>query len=320
MHQFSPLLRNPHALTIFANFARRHLDENRFPVESKYYQTEPDVQVLVHTQRPETPPRGEILMIHGLEGSSAAGYMRSMAQLALERGYGVHRANMRSCGGTESLCKTMYHAGLTSDTLSILGQMRAESGTPLYLIGYSLGGNVALKLAGELGDNANGLLAGVCGISTPIDLAECVRKMSERRNRIYEWRFLSRLKERIRTRAQSLPGVYKLDLLDRCRSVYEFDDRITAPSFGFGTADNYYATQSSNQFLHRIRIPTLLVQAKDDPLIPFEVFNHPGIRNNPHIQLLAVEHGGHLGFLANRAPRFWVDRVVLAWIESGART
>jgi predicted alpha/beta-fold hydrolase len=311
---FSPLFKNPHFLTIAANFAVRRLDEARFPTAERLYQTEPDVQVLVHSQRPNGEALGEIVMVHGLEGSSAAGYMRSMSQLALESGYAVHRCNLRSCGGTEALCKTMYHAGLTSDTLTILRQIRVEQAAPIFLVGYSLGGNVVLKLAGELGDDAHDLLAGVCAVSTPIDLAACVRKMGERRNRIYEWRFLSRLKERIRTRAQSMPGVYPVEILDSIKTVYDFDDRVTAPFFGFNTADNYYATQSSNQFLKNIRVPTLLVQAKDDPLIPFDVFSSPAIAGNPFIELLAVEHGGHLGFLANRAPHFWVDRALMEWI------
>ncbi|HMF79311.1 MAG TPA: alpha/beta fold hydrolase, partial [Bryobacteraceae bacterium] len=189
MDPFHPLLRNPHLLTIAGNFAVRRLDEKRFPIQSKFYSTEPDVQVLVHTQRPDTEARGEIVMVHGLEGSSDAGYMRSMSQLALENGYAVHRANMRSCGGTEALAKTMYHAGMTGDTLSVLRQIRAEHAAPIFLFGYSLGGNVALKLTGELGEDAQGLLKGVCAVSTPLDLAACVRKTGERENRIYSWRF-----------------------------------------------------------------------------------------------------------------------------------
>ena len=314
MLEFAPLLRNPHLLTIFANFAVRRLDTARFPIQERRYPTEPDVQVLVHSQQPEGVPLGQILMVHGLEGSSDAGYMRSMSQLALESGFGVHRTNMRSCGGTESLCKTMYHAGLTSDTLSIARQIKADKGGSTFLVGYSLGGNVVLKLAGELGNDAVGLIDGVCAVSTPIDLAASVRKMSLRENFIYERRFLARLKERIRRRAESLPGVYDLEALRKCRSVYEFDDKITAPFFGFGTADCYYGTQSAQNFLGGIRVPTLLVQAKDDPLIPFEIFDHPAIHSNSHITLLAVEHGGHLGFLANSTPRFWVDRVILQWI------
>ncbi len=254
-------------------------------------------------------------MVHGLEGSSAAGYARSMSQLALEAGYATHRSNLRSCGGTEALAKTMYHAGLTGDTRFILRRLREAHSDPLFLVGYSLGGNVALKLAGELGDEARDLIAGVVAVSTPIDLAACVRQMSRRENWIYESRFLKRLKQRIRDRAKTLPGVYDLASLDRARTVYEFDDFITAPFFGFGSADRYYATQSSNQFLDRIRVPTLLVQAKDDPLIPFKVFDHPAISNNPHIRLVATEYGGHLGFLSDRAPRFWVDRIILEWIE-----
>jgi uncharacterized protein len=313
LRNFRPLLRNPHLLTIFANFAVRHLDEQRFPVSSRYHETEAGVQVLVHSQRPEGDARGEILMIHGLEGSSNAGYMRSMAQLALEHGFAVHRTNMRSCGGTEHVCRTMYHAGLTSDTIRLVEELRERQ--PVYLIGYSLGGNVTLKLAGELGDRARSLLRGVCAVSTPIDLGACVRKMSERQNRIYEWRFLGRLKQRVRKRAESQPSVYPLDQLDAIRSVYEFDDKITARYFGFGSADNYYDTQSSKRFLAGIRVPTLIVQAKDDPLIPFDIFNTAAIRDNPHIELLAVQHGGHLGFLSHSAPRFWVDRVILGWLE-----
>lgn len=314
-----PLVRNPHALTILANFARRRLDVRRWPVAHRLVETEPGIEVLVHSQRPGPAARGELLMIHGLESSSNAGYMRSMAQLALEHGFAVHRTNMRSCGGTEELCSTMYHAGLTDDTLHLLERLRDERPhEPLFLIGYSLGGNVALKLAGELGERARGLLDGVVAASTPIDLGACVRRMAEPQNRIYEWRFLKRLKERIRKRAQCQPDMYSLDELTRIRSVYEFDDLITAKHFGFGSADNYYGTQSAINFIPQIRVPTLLVQAVDDPLIPFAIYDDTRVRLNPCVELLAVDHGGHLGFLSNAAPRFWVDRVILDWVERRA--
>lgn len=300
---------------MFANFAQRRLDILRYPVEDKYYDTEPGVEILVHSQRPPGSSVGDVLMIHGLEGSSDAGYMRSMAQLALDAGYAVHRSNMRSCGGTDLRCDSMYHAGLTSDTLAILREIRHSSPRPLVLIGYSLGGNVALKLAGELGLEAAELLDGVCSVSTPIDLAACVRKMSERQNRIYEWRFLSRLKERVRRRADRQPGRYQLAALDSIRSVYQFDDKITAQFFGFGSADNYYSTQSSQNFIAGIRVPTLIVQAKDDPLIPFAIFDALRLEANPYVKLVAVDHGGHLGFISNSTPRFWLDRLILEWME-----
>lgn len=313
MQPFRPLFRNPHFATIAGNFAPRRLDEVRFPTTGRCVQTEPDAQILVHSQRPEGTPKGEMVMVHGLEGSSNAGYMRSMAQLLLEHGYGTHRTNMRSCGGTESLAKTMYHAGMTSDMLALVRTLRAESDAPIFLTGFSLGGNVSLKLAGELGAEGPSLLAGVCAVSTPIDLAASVRKMSSRENRLYESRFLKRLKERIRKRAESMPGHYDLSALDSATSVYEFDDKVTAQHFGFGSADNYYATQSSINYLPRIQVPTLLVQAKDDPLIPFDIFDD--VERNPNVRLIAAEYGGHLGFIADRAPRFWLDRVVLGWAE-----
>jgi predicted alpha/beta-fold hydrolase len=207
----------------------------------------------------------------------------------------------------------LYHSGQTSDLLAVVRQIKAEA--PIFLAGFSLGGNVVLKLAGELGECAPELIAGVIAVSTPIDLAACARKLGSPSNFVYSRRFLRRLKQRIRLKAQSAPGLFQLEHLDGVKSVYEFDDKFTAPAFGFGTADNYYATQSSNQFLDRIRVPALLVQAEDDPLIPFEVYNHPAFKRNPNLRLLAVEHGGHVGFISKTPPRFWLDQVLLEWMS-----
>jgi predicted alpha/beta-fold hydrolase len=313
---FRPLLRNPHLLTIFSSFARRRLDTVRFPVVDRTYSSEDGVQVLVKEQRPPDGAIGELVLVHGLEGSCEAGYMRSMAQLALEHGYAVHRTNMRSCGGTDTACRTMYHAGLTEDTLAILRAVHARAEGPVFLCGYSLGGNVSLKLAGELSDAGRGLLRGVVAVSTPLELATCVRTLSRPANRIYQWKFLRALKARIRRRAALYPDQYSTAKLASVRSVYEFDDAYVAPFFGFGNADNYYDTQSAIRFVEHIRVPTLLVQAEDDPMIPFEIFHDRRIRSNPWIVVANERYGGHLGFLANRAPRFWVDRTVLGWIES----
>lgn len=275
-------------------------------------QTEPDVQVLVDTQQPDAAPVGQLVLVHGLEGSSDAGYARSMAQRFLEAGWTVHRFNMRSCGGSVGLAKSNYHAGQTSDLLAVLREL-ARDGFPRVVCGFSLGGNVALKLAGELGAGAPDLLAGVVAVSTPIDLGACVKKLGEPVNVLYQRRFVRRLKERIRFRATQHPDLYDATDLEAVRTVYEFDDRYTARFFGFGGADRYYGTQSSKNFLEAIRIPALLVQAKDDPMIPFDVFRHAAFRANPNLALLAVDHGGHLGFLARGPDRFWLDGVVLEW-------
>ena len=133
------------------------------------------MQVLVQSQWPEGEVRGEIVLVHGLEGSGESGYMRSLSQAGLEAGFAMHRFHMRTCGGTAHLCPTLYHAGLTSDLLALLREFEKEGRAPVFLAAFSLGGNVALKLAGELGESAARLIAGVCAVSTPIDLAVCDR-------------------------------------------------------------------------------------------------------------------------------------------------
>jgi uncharacterized protein len=315
LQPFVPWFRNAHLQTALAHFWPAGLDERRFPVERKLYRTDAEVEVLVESQRPPQPPEGEIVLVHGLESSSRAGYMKSMARAALEAGYAAHRLNLRSCGGTERWSKTAYHSGLTADLLVVLRQLAGQGRGPLYVAGFSLGGTIALKLAGELGEEARGLLAGVAALSTPIDLTESVRRLEEPRNRIYERRFLRRLKNRIRAQHRLRPESFSTDGLNRAGSLREFDELFTSRYFGFSGAAEYYATQSACRFLDAIRVPVLLVQAKDDPVVPFESFERPEALRNRHIELLAVEHGGHLGFVARRGPRFWLGCVVMEWIR-----
>jgi len=312
LQPFQPIVRNPHLLTVLGNFWPRSLDTARFPEQRRVFQTEPDVKILVVTQRPVSDSVGQLVMVHGLEGSSDAGYKRSMAQRALEAGLAVHRFNMRSCGGTEDLAPSNYHAGQTSDLRTVVEQLRPDG--PIVLAGFSLGGNVVLKLAGELGHTD--LIAGVCAVSTPIDLAACVERLGHRVNAIYSWRFLSRLKQRLRRRARQAPGSYNDSELGRVHSVYDFDDFYTARLFGFGSADNYYATQAAKNYLQAIRVPALIIQAKDDPLIPFAVYRHTAFQTNSSLTLLAPEHGGHLGFIARGRQRFWLDPVVIGWAKT----
>jgi uncharacterized protein len=315
LRPFHPFFRNPHLATIAGNFWTRPDGGLRWPVEAVRYRTEPGVEILVHSQRPESTPRGELVLVHGLEGSSDAGYARSMSYAALEAGFGTHRLNLRSCGGTESLAPSNYHSGQTSDVLHVLRELKHASSAPIFLAGFSLGGNVSLKLAGELEESGRDLLAGVCAVSTPIDLAACANALGRPANRIYANRFLSRLKEKIRTRNRQAPDVYTLEYLNKVRTIYDFEDYYTARLFGFGTAANYYKTQSSNQFLERIRVPALIITAKDDPLVPFSTYDHPEFQRNPCLRLVAVDHGGHLGFIARRRPRFWLDGLVMDWLQ-----
>ncbi len=197
---------------------------------------------------------------------------------------------------------------MTSDLREFLRQLRAESSLPVFLIGFSLGGNVVLKLAGEEGEaGETDLIQGVCAISTPIDLAACTRRMQDLDNRLYERRFVKRMKKRL-----VATGRYTAAELEPHKSIWDIDDFVTAPSFGFESAAHYYGTQSAQNFLASIRVPTLLIQAKDDTFIPFGIYRHPDIASNPHITLVATKYGGHLGFLSRRLPSVsgWMTRVL----------
>jgi predicted alpha/beta-fold hydrolase len=204
----------------------------------------------------------------------------------------------------------LYHAGLTSDLERVLEQFEREGRAPVWLVGFSVGGNVVLKLAGELGETARPLLRGLCAVSTPLDLAVCVDRIARWDNRLYERRFVRRMRRRLCN-----TGRYREADFRGLRTVRDIDERITAPSFGFRDANHYYRTQSSMRFLEGIRVPTLLIQAKDDTFIPSFLFEADGLRGNPWIELLMTQRGGHLGFIARKPPRFWVDHAVLDWIQ-----
>jgi len=251
-----------------------------------------------------------MVLVHGLEGSADAGYMRSLSYLAVTSGYTVRRLNLRSCGRTEHLSKTVYHGGLTSDLLFVLRSLQAEGCRPPWLVGFSLGGNLVAKLTGELGEDAMLLVRGICAASAAIDLYACARRIGQRDNRIYEVRFLRMM----RARARAVRGLRREDFRG-IRSVFELDDRITGPAFGFQGAEHYYRTQSANRFLDRIQVPALFITAKDDTFIPFEIYDHPAFRNNSHLHLVATEYGGHVGFIAKRQPHLWLDYAIMEWIR-----
>jgi predicted alpha/beta-fold hydrolase len=307
MIPFHPLFRNPHLQTIASHFWQRPRAAQ--PVVRRIIETEPGVCVLVESQRPEAAV-GEIVMVHGLEGSGEAGYIESLAAAALRAGYAAHRFHMRTCGGTAHLSPTLYHAGLTGDLAAVLRILRQEGRAPAFVVGFSLGGNVALKLAGELGESAAELMRGVCGVSAPLDLEACARRIAALDNRLYERRFVRKMRRRLLS-----TGRYVAADLAGLDSLIAIDDRITAPSFGLGTADNYYRTQSAIGYVDRIRVPTLLIQAKDDTFVPWRILDHPAVRGNPCIQTVLTEHGGHLGFLARGEYRFWLDAAILDWIR-----
>jgi predicted alpha/beta-fold hydrolase len=318
---FQPLFRNGHLATIASSLWPRYLDEYRFPLEAKLFHTEPDTRILVHIQRPAVPipqnePLREVVLVHGLEGSSRAPYMRSLAHTFLEAGFAVHRTNIRSCGGTEFLCKTLYHAGFTHDLFAYLLDLDRQRRTPVHLVGFSLGGNMVLKLAGHLGPDAHRLLASVAAVSTPLDLKECSLRLNHPANRIYQWHFLRSMKKRLLLRGKLLTDLLPIEpaAVRKLSSVYELDDCVTAPAFGFRSAADYYDTQSARNFVSAIRVPALIVQAKNDPLIPFSCYQQTDLASNTEVTLVTPDHGGHLGFVSPRSPSVWVDAIIRDWM------
>lgn len=312
MTPFKPLFRNPHLATIAATWWPRRLDERRFPVEPRLFRPEPDVQILVHRQQPESDPVAHVVLVHGLEGSSNSPYMRSLAQTLLEAGYAVHRMNIRTCGGTEFMSNTFYHAGLTTDLFAYLMDLDRRRQTPAWVVGFSLGGNMVLKLAGEMRSDALRVIAGVAAVSAPVDLEACSQRLAHRSNWLYQKHFLKRMRRRLYLRREVIASLPVEGL--RFRSVYEFDDFVTGPSFGFTGADHYYRSQSAIRYAADIVVPALVVAATDDPLIPASVY--APLAGNPHIELHLTPHGGHLGFLARGRRRFWVDHLIREWIST----
>ena len=310
---FQPLFFQGDLQTIAGRYWPNPFREEAHKTENKLFSTAKDVKVLAHINEVHLGRRGgTILSLHGLPGSGQSAYVRALAHVALTRGLRVIRLNIRNCGGTEHLAPTLYHSGLTDDLRAVVEQLDPE---PLVIVGFSMGGNIALKLAGEWGDSPPANVRGVCGVSVPILLDACSKRLGHWRNRIYEARCLEGLKRTVRKKQSLMPELFESLRCSNVRSIYEFDDQITAPVFGFRNADHYYKQSSSAYFLKSIRIPTLLVQAKDDPFIPFEAFTRAKIETCSHVKLMATEWGGHVSFLSRCFPRFWVQNLAVSFAE-----
>jgi len=302
---FIPLFRNGHAQTIAARFWPARINLRKYPVECRIFETEPGVKVLTHCHfHSRLEARDTVLIVHGLEGDSHSPYVLRMGERALEAGYNVVRLNVRNCGGTEHLSSTLYHSGLTKDLESVANQLSAGA---LYIVGFSMGGNMSLKLAGEWGDQLPAHVRAICAVSPPIDLGACALKIAEPGNRIYEKRFLAHLKETLTRKKESMPVSYSLSHFAAIRTLIDFDNAYTAPAFGYKDAFDYYAHASANGFLAKIRVPTLVIQSQDDPFIPSTLFDHPSFKTNDRLKLFRTAFGGHVAFIARGNPRFWAE-------------
>ncbi len=318
--QFKParFLSNRHLMTIANNFWPRSFPVlGRASVEERLVDVGESSRVLVYCHwQPDRESHPLILVVHGLEGSAERSYVKGTAEKAWELGFNIVRMNVRNCGNTEHLSPTLYDSGLSRDLGSVSKAILEEwhnEWPGLFIVGFSMGGNQALKLAGEMGSHSPGWLKGIVAISPPVDLAACAKAIHSGFNRVYEKRFLFTLVKLIRRKARLYPGKFDLSPLHSIHSLRDFDEVFTGPYQGYGNADQYYAKASAIRVMDRIRVPSLIIQAMDDPFVPWECLLNPEIQNNPYIQLLLTPNGGHVGFRAarNSGPRrrdpYWAE-------------
>jgi uncharacterized protein len=237
-----------------------------------------------------------MILVHGLEGSSNSRYMRGIAARARAAGCNVVRMNMRNCGGTEGLTPTLYNSALSGDVGAVVEHFAERRKLQrVALVGYSMGGNMVLKLAGEWGRRAP--LCAVAAVCPAVDLAAGSDALHEPVNRVYEWHFLRGLMRRFHRKAVLYPAIYEPNRVGPVRSLREFDDKIVARYCGFRDADDYYYRAAAARVVDRIQLPTLVLRALDDPFIRFLPETRSMLLENPHIRMIETPHGGHCAYL-----------------------
>ena len=315
-----PWLMNGHLQTIVGNF----LPRPTFRLPTVPERVEVDAAdgscVLCHCHWQSEEVRAgrlTVVLVHGLEGSSDSRYIRGIAARAWAAGMNVVRMNMRNCGDTDELTPTLYHSGRSADVGAVVRhfveRFRLER---VALVGYSMGGNLVLKLAGEWGKRQP--LVAVATVCAVIDLAPSADALHEPANRAYEWHFLRGLMRRARHKAALFPGIYQIDNIGRVCSIREFDQKIVAPHCGYRDADDYYYRAASARLIDRIAVPTLILYARDDPFIRLFPETRERILENQHIDFVETKYGGHCAFLGRRSEDgvHWAEATVVRYLQT----
>ena len=289
--------------------------------QERLFEVEGGSSVLARCRwQPNRAEHPTLVMWHGMEGSVASAYMLTTADKAFRAGFNAVRVNIRNCGRTEHLTPTLYHGGMSGDVRAVIHELiNRDRLSRLFIAGFSLGGNKVLKLAGEYGEDPPAEVKAICSISPSIDLRASSDLLMKPRNWIYHKDFLYYLKRRIKVKERLFPGLYDSAGLRRIRTIRQFDARHIAPAFGFESVDDYYAKASSLPFLGRIRIPTLIIHAQDDPFIPFAPLRDPSIASNPYVLLIGTERGGHVAFMSTNSrdeDRFWAENRLVDFCRS----
>jgi predicted alpha/beta-fold hydrolase len=261
-----------------------------------------------------------VLLVHGLEGSSDSRYIQGITSRAWAAGCNVIRMNMRTCGGTETLTPTLYHSGLSDDVGVVVRHYTARFGLErVALAGYSMGGNLVLKLAGEWGNLAP--LCAVAAVCPAVDLAPGADALHEPLNRAYEWRFLLGLLARYSRKSKLFPAIYaSRKSIGTVRSIREFDNKIVARYWGFRDADDYYHRAASARVVDSIAVPTLVLCAQDDPFIRLLPETRLKLLANPHVHFVETRHGGHCAYLSRESGNeiHWAEATVMRFLLATA--
>ena len=305
-------------MTLVAKFYPRRQLLRNIPLEPRLFTVAPQTQVLglCHWQEMRHAA-ATVILVHGLEGCCDSHYMEGLAAKAWKVGLNVIRLNQRTCGGTEHLAPTLYNCGLSGDIRAVVTElMDRDRLGPISLIGYSMGGNLVLKMAGEAAETIPSLV-GVFAVCPNIDPTQCIAALEQPGNRLYHDYFFKRLKARIRKKAALFPGHWDIAPLRSMRTVREIDECYTAPDGGYQSAAHYYDSSGARHVLGAIRVPTVIITAQDDPFIPYTMFDIPAIAANPFIELILTGSGGHCGFFQCRRSYedyYWAENRLIEMI------
>ena len=310
-----------HAQTLaaYAWPRRRRLSPTVVNDERRLFDIDHGVQVLAQCRwQEDRNEHASVVIWHGMEGSTDSVYMWSTADKAFKAGFNVIRVNYRSCGNTEHLTRTIYHGGMSADLRVVIDELIRDGLKRIYPIGFSLGGNMVLKLAGEYAGNAPPEVIATCVISPSVDLGASSRLICRRSNWIYHRSFVRSMKARIRKKSLLYPELYDVTKLDQVRTILDLDEVFTSRANGFADAEDYYSKASSVRVVDQIRIPTLIIHAEDDPFIPFEPLRERGFTQNPFLLMVETERGGHVAFVGevrDTEDRFWAENRAIEFCQ-----
>jgi uncharacterized protein len=310
-------LRGGHLQTLASFFLPR-----RIPLpsaEKRLIEVEPGVKLLCHCHwQTDRENALTVIIVHGLEGSSESQYMLGIAAKGLAAGMNVVRMNQRNCGGTDDLSATLYHSGRSQDIAAVAQNLLHQDRISRFaLAGFSMGGNLVLKLAGEWGREAPPQFRAVVAVCPSMNLAASADALHLRANRLYEYYFMWQLRRRLRAKARLFPKAFDAARLRGVTTLRDFDDKITAYYCGFEGASDYYERSAAANVIDHIAVPTLILHAANDPFIRILPETRQRILSNPNIIFLETEDGGHCSFLAkpDGDDGRWAERRVVEFLR-----